>query len=124
VLLGINQGLTWSTTVIMKIDLAGPRQRGLAMGASPITVLIQSRRTDAIRIHQRNLAWAKAILVAKMWKQRTGDTQRYKAFRWWPNRPTVRETTSRETVLLAPRSAPLWPRVTAAKFHPFRKQDA
>ena len=32
VLLGINQGLTWSTTVIMKIDLAGSRQRGLAMG--------------------------------------------------------------------------------------------
>ncbi|HEY3263032.1 MAG TPA: MFS transporter [Pseudonocardiaceae bacterium] len=32
VLLGINQGLTWSTTVIMKIDLAGPEQRGLAMG--------------------------------------------------------------------------------------------
>ena len=32
VLLGVNQGLTWSTTVIMKIDLAGPRQRGLAMG--------------------------------------------------------------------------------------------
>ena len=32
VLLGINQGLTWSTTVIMKIDLAGPTQRGLAMG--------------------------------------------------------------------------------------------
>jgi MFS family permease len=32
VLLGINQGLTWSTTVIMKIDLVGPSQRGLAMG--------------------------------------------------------------------------------------------
>ena len=32
VLLGISQGLTWSTTVIMKIDLVGPRQRGLAMG--------------------------------------------------------------------------------------------
>jgi MFS family permease len=32
VLLGINQGLAWSTTVIMKIDLAGPRRRGLAMG--------------------------------------------------------------------------------------------
>jgi len=31
-LLGVSQGLTWSTTVIMKIDLAGPRQRGLAMG--------------------------------------------------------------------------------------------
>jgi MFS family permease len=32
VLLGVNQGLCWSTTVIMKIDLAGPRWRGLAMG--------------------------------------------------------------------------------------------
>jgi MFS family permease len=32
VLLGINQGLAWSTTVIMKIDLVGPKQRGLAMG--------------------------------------------------------------------------------------------
>jgi MFS family permease len=32
VLLGVNQGLTWSTTVIMKIDLAGPARRGLAMG--------------------------------------------------------------------------------------------
>ncbi len=32
VLLGVNQGLCWSTTVIMKIDLVGPKQRGLAMG--------------------------------------------------------------------------------------------
>lgn len=32
VLLGINQGLTWSVTIVMKIDLAGPRRRGLAMG--------------------------------------------------------------------------------------------
>src|SRR5947209_7168416 len=32
VLLGINQGLCWSTTVIMKIDLVGPARRGLAMG--------------------------------------------------------------------------------------------
>jgi MFS family permease len=32
VLLGINQGLTWSMTVTMKIDLAGPQRRGLAMG--------------------------------------------------------------------------------------------
>ena len=30
--LGISQGLTWSTTVIMKIDLVGPARRGLAMG--------------------------------------------------------------------------------------------
>jgi MFS family permease len=32
ILLGVNQGLTWSTTVIMKIDLVGPQRRGLAMG--------------------------------------------------------------------------------------------
>lgn len=32
VLLGVNQGLAWSTTVIMKIDLVGPKARGLAMG--------------------------------------------------------------------------------------------
>jgi MFS family permease len=31
-LLGINQGLAWSMTVVMKIDLVGPRQRGLALG--------------------------------------------------------------------------------------------
>jgi len=32
VLLGVSQGLTWSTTVIMKIDLVGAKRRGLAMG--------------------------------------------------------------------------------------------
>jgi len=32
ILLGINQGLTWSSTVVMKIDLVGERNRGLAMG--------------------------------------------------------------------------------------------
>lgn len=31
-LLGINQGLAWSMTVVMKIDLVGPKRRGLAMG--------------------------------------------------------------------------------------------
>ena len=34
VLLGINQGLTWSTTVIMKIDLVSPARRGLAIGCN------------------------------------------------------------------------------------------
>lgn len=32
ILLGINQGLTWSSTVVMKIDLVGEKHRGLAMG--------------------------------------------------------------------------------------------
>ena len=31
-LLGVNQGLAWSMTVVMKIDLVGPRRRGLARG--------------------------------------------------------------------------------------------
>ena len=31
-LLGINQGLTWSMTVVMKVDLVGPKSRGLAVG--------------------------------------------------------------------------------------------
>lgn len=32
IFLGISQGLTWSTTVVMKIDLVGSKNRGLAMG--------------------------------------------------------------------------------------------
>jgi MFS family permease len=32
ILLGVNQGLAWSMTVVMKIDLAGPTRRGLALG--------------------------------------------------------------------------------------------
>jgi MFS family permease len=32
VFLGVSQGLTWSTTVIMKVDLVGPKNRGLAVG--------------------------------------------------------------------------------------------
>lgn len=32
ILLGINQGLTWSSTVVMKIDLVGEKDRGFAMG--------------------------------------------------------------------------------------------
>lgn len=37
VLLGINQGLTWSSTVVMKIDLVGEKNRGFAMGLNEFT---------------------------------------------------------------------------------------
>ena len=51
-LLGISQGLTWSTTVIMKIDLAGPSRRGLAMGlnefAGYFAVAVSAVATAAI----------------------------------------------------------------------------
>ena len=52
VLLGINQGLAWSTAVIMKIDLVGPKQRGLAMGlnecAGYLAVAISALATGMI----------------------------------------------------------------------------
>jgi MFS family permease len=52
VLLGINQGLAWSTTVVMKIDLVGPERRGLAMGlnefAGYLAVAVSAFATGAI----------------------------------------------------------------------------
>ncbi|MCY0930212.1 MFS transporter [Streptomyces sp. H27-H1] len=55
ILLGVNQGLTWSTTVIMKIDLAGPERRGLAMGfneaAGYVAVAATAVATGAIAEH-------------------------------------------------------------------------
>ena len=55
VLLGVNQGLTWSTTVIMKIDLAGPHRRGLAMGlneaAGYVAVAVTALATGYLAAH-------------------------------------------------------------------------
>jgi MFS family permease len=55
VLLGVNQGLTWSTTVIMKIDLAGPARRGLAMGlneaAGYLAVAVTAVATGYLAAH-------------------------------------------------------------------------
>lgn len=55
VLLGVNQGLTWSTTVIMKIDLVGPERRGLAMGFNEAAgygaVAVTAMATGAIAQH-------------------------------------------------------------------------
>ncbi|MFI6408650.1 MFS transporter [Streptomyces sp. NPDC050548] len=55
VLLGMNQGLTWSTTVIMKIDLVGPQRRGLAMGFNEAAgygaVAVTAMATGAIAEH-------------------------------------------------------------------------
>src|SRR3954452_3479461 len=48
VLLGVNQGLAWSTTVIMKIDLAGPRRRGLAMGLNEAAGSLAVAATAAV----------------------------------------------------------------------------
>ncbi len=55
-LLGVSQGLTWSTTVIMKIDLAGSAKRGLAMGlnefAGYFAVAGSALATGFIAAHQ------------------------------------------------------------------------
>jgi len=55
VLLGINQGLTWSSTVVMKIDLVGEKQRGFAMGlnefAGYISVALVAFLTGWIASH-------------------------------------------------------------------------
>jgi MFS family permease len=55
VLLGINQGLAWSTTVMMKIDLVGPERRGLAMGFNEasgyLALAATAMATGAIAAH-------------------------------------------------------------------------
>jgi len=54
-LLGISQGLTWSTTVIMKIDLVGSKRRGLAMGlnefAGYLAVAVSALATGFLAMH-------------------------------------------------------------------------
>lgn len=55
-LLGVNQGLCWSMTVVMKIDLVGPRNRGLAMGlneaAGYVAVALAAYATAALASSQ------------------------------------------------------------------------
>lgn len=55
VLLGISQGLTWSTAVIMNIDLVGPTRRGFAMGlnefAGYFSVAVSALATGYIASH-------------------------------------------------------------------------
>ena len=52
VFLGVNQGLAWSMTVVMKIDLVGPRRRGLALGlnesAGYVGVAVTARSAGAL----------------------------------------------------------------------------
>jgi MFS family permease len=69
-LLGINQGLAWSMTVVMKIDLAGPHRRGLALGlneaAGYLGVAAAAFATGvlATTIAPRTVVWVGAALIA------------------------------------------------------------
>lgn len=92
VLLGINQGLCWSTTVIMKIDLVGPHRRGLAMGlnefAGYLAVSLSALATGyvaatfALRPQPFYLGIALALLglaVSLFWVRESQDHARQEA---------------------------------------------
>ena len=70
VLLGVNQGLAWSMTVVMKIDLAGPARRGLALGlneaAGYLGVAITAFATGALAASYapRTVVWVGAAVLA------------------------------------------------------------
>jgi MFS family permease len=70
VLLGVNQGLAWSMTVVMKIDLAGPARRGLALGlnesAGYLGVAATAFLTGALAASfaPRTVVWAGALAIA------------------------------------------------------------
>ncbi len=70
VLLGINQGLAWSMTVVMKIDLAGPRRRGLALGlneaAGYLGLAVTAFASGAIAASHgpRTVVWVGGSIVA------------------------------------------------------------
>ena len=70
VLLGANQGLAWSMTVVMKIDLAGPARRGLALGlnesAGYLGVAATAFASGALAssIAPRTVVWAAALAIA------------------------------------------------------------
>ena len=69
VLLGVNQGLTWSMTILMKIDLAGPRRRGLALGLNEsigyLGVAVAAFATGALAASYapRTVVWVGAVLL-------------------------------------------------------------
>ena len=68
--LGASQGLAWSMTVVMKIDLAGPRRRGLALGlnesAGYLGVAVAAFATGALAasVAPRTVVWVGALIVA------------------------------------------------------------
>jgi MFS family permease len=70
VLLGVNQGLAWSMTVVMKVDLAGPARRGLALGlnesAGYLGVAASAFATGALAgsYAPRTVVWAGAAVLA------------------------------------------------------------
>jgi MFS family permease len=69
-LLGANQGLAWSMTVVMKIDLAGPARRGLALGVNESAGYLGLAATAfasgalAATVAPRTVVWVGALSIA------------------------------------------------------------
>jgi MFS family permease len=69
-LLGANQGLAWSMTVVMKIDLAGPARRGLALGLNESAGYLGVAATAfasgalAASVAPRTVVWVGALAIA------------------------------------------------------------
>ena len=69
VLLGVNQGLAWSMTIVMKIDLAGPQRRGLALGLNEaagylgVAVTAFASGVLAASYAPRTVVWAGAAAI-------------------------------------------------------------
>jgi MFS family permease len=104
-LLGVSQGLTWSTTVIMKIDLVGPRRRGLAMGlnefAGYLALALSALATGwvAARYGVRPAPFALGLVyvacglaLSAALVRDTGDHARLEAASHPPERPAARLT--------------------------------
>jgi MFS family permease len=70
ILLGVNQGLAWSMTVVMKIDLAGPARRGLALGLNEAAGYLGVAATAlasgalAATYAPRTVVWVGASVIA------------------------------------------------------------
>ena len=70
VLLGANQGLAWSMTVVMKIDLAGPQRRGLALGLNEsagylgLAAAAFASGALAASFAPRTVVWVGALAIA------------------------------------------------------------
>ena len=119
VLLGLNQGLTWSTTVIMKIDLVGPRRRGTAMGfneaAGYVAVAATALATGYIAHHfglrpgpfYLGLAYAglgltlSAVLVRETHDHSRHESENYETVADASIRRVFRHTSVREPALSA-----------------------
>ena len=100
VLLGISQGLTWSTTVVMKIDLVGPARRGLAMGlneaAGYAAVAVTALATGYLAPRPTDCARSRSSSASPSPRSAWGCRP------WWSRRPATTPASRRPATSPAP----------------------